>query len=101
MVMGIVAAANRDPSRYDRADEFIIDRKGATHFGFAAGPHRCLGAHLARKAMQVAVEEWNAVIPDYQVAAGEQLIERGGQLTLVSLPLVWDAAATETTGAPS
>ena len=94
MVMGIVAAANRDPRRYDRADEFIIDRKGATHFGFAAGPHRCLGAHLARRAMQVAVEEWHKVIPDYQIAAGAQLIERGGQLTLVSLPLVWDVATT-------
>ena len=90
MVMGLVAAANRDPRRYDRADEFDLDRKGATHFGFAAGPHRCLGAHLARKAMQVAVEEWHKVIPDYRIATDEQLVERGGQLTLLSLPLAWD-----------
>ena len=96
MVMGLVATANRDPRRYDRADEFIIDRKGATHFGFAAGPHRCLGAHLARKEMQVAVEEWLKVIPDFRIATEEQLVERGGQLTLLSLPLAWDVPTTGT-----
>ena len=93
MVMGLVAAANRDPRRYERPDEFIIDRKGATHFGFAAGPHRCLGAHLARREMQIAVEEWHKAIPHYRVATDEQLIERGGQLTLLSLPLAWDVRA--------
>ena len=90
MVLGLVAAANRDPRHYDRPDEFVLDRKGAHHLGFAAGPHRCLGAHLARREMQVAVEEWLKVIPHFRVATDEQLIERGGQLTLVSLPLAWD-----------
>ena len=93
MVMGLVAAANRDPRHYDRPDEFIMDRKGAHHFGFAGGPHRCLGAHLARREMQIATEEWHQRIPHYRIATDKPLIERGGQLALLSLPLVWDVPA--------
>src|SRR5215207_1517885 len=74
MVLGLVASANRDPRHYDRADEFVLDRRGAHHLGFAAGPHRCLGAHLARKEMQVAVEEWLKVIPHFRIATDEQLV---------------------------
>ena len=92
MVYGLVAGANRDPRVYDRADEFVIDRKGSHHFGFAGGPHRCLGAHLARREMQVALEEWHKVVPEYRLPADEPLRERGGgaMLTLLSLPLAWD-----------
>jgi cytochrome P450 len=92
MVYGLVAAANRDPRVFDRADEFVIDRTGSHHFGFAGGPHRCLGAHLARRELKVALEEWHRVIPHYHLAADEPLRERGGgsMLALQSLPLAWD-----------
>ena len=69
MVYGLVSAANRDPQVYDRPDEFVIDRTPNVHFGFAGGPHRCLGAHLARRELQIAVEEWLRAIPDFRVAA--------------------------------
>ena len=76
---------------YDRADEFVIDRTPNIHLGFAGGPHRCLGAHLARREMQIAVEEWLRVIPDFRVAGGDGLVERGGgaMMTLMNLPLEW------------
>jgi cytochrome P450 len=92
MVMGLVSGANRDPRVYDRASEFVIDRKANAHLGFAAGPHRCLGAHLARKEMQIATEEWLRLIPDFRIATDAPLRERGGasMLTLLSLPLAWD-----------
>ncbi len=67
MVYGLVSGANRDPRVYENPDEFIVDRKANNHLGFAGGPHRCLGAHLARRVMQVAVEEWLKVIPDFEV----------------------------------
>ena len=44
MVYALVASANRDPRVYERAGEYVIDRKGSPHLGFAGGPHRCLGA---------------------------------------------------------
>jgi cytochrome P450 len=92
MVYGLVAGANRDPRHWDRADEFVIDRKKNNHFGFASGPHRCLGMHLARRELQVAVEEWLKVIPDFRVDTDETLLERGGgsMTTLLTLPLAWE-----------
>jgi cytochrome P450 len=61
--------------------------------GFASGPHRCLGQHLARREMKIAVEEWLRVIPDFRIAGQEsELVERGGgsMMTLVDLPLEWE-----------
>ncbi len=94
MVYGLVAAANRDPLVYDRPGEFVVDRKGNPHLGFAGGPHRCLGAHLARKEMQIATEEWLAAIPNFRLNTDEPLRERGAgsMLTLLSLPLAWDVS---------
>ncbi len=93
MVYGLVSGANRDPRVYDRPDEFVVDRKANNHLGFAGGPHRCLGAHLARMVMQVAVEEWLKVIPDFEVVSEAPLMERGGgaMLALFSLPLSWES----------
>jgi len=92
MVYALVSGANRDPRAYERAGEFVIDRKRNHHMGFANGPHRCLGAHLARRELQIAVEEWLRVIPDFRIATDEELSERGGgaMMTLTSLPLAWE-----------
>jgi cytochrome P450 len=93
MVYALVAGANRDPRVFDRADEFVPDRTGNHHFGFAGGPHRCLGAHLARREMQIAVAEWLAAIPEFRIASDVPLIERGGgsMNALLALPLAWDS----------
>jgi cytochrome P450 len=88
--LGIVSA-NRDPRKFERADEFVMDRAPNPHIAFGLGPHRCLGMHLARRELTIAVEEWHARIPNYRLAEGAQLTERGGQLSLTSLPLEWDA----------
>lgn len=95
MVYGLVSGANRDPRVYENPDEFIVDRKANNHLGFAGGPHRCLGAHLARRVMQVAVEEWLKAIPDFEVKSGDPLMERGGgaMMTLLSLPLTWEVSS--------
>ncbi len=51
------ASANRDPSVFDRADEFDITRKPNPHLGFGQGVHYCLGATLARLELRVFFEE--------------------------------------------
>jgi cytochrome P450 len=96
MVYGLVSGANRDPRAYEDAHEFQLDRKRNNHMGFASGPHRCLGQHLARREMQIAVEEWLKAIPDFRLAPSEdELFERGGgaMMTLIDLPLVWEVAS--------
>ena len=86
-----IGQANRDPRKFPDPDTFQLGRAGVNqHIAFGAGPHRCLGMHLARLELAVVLREWHARIPDYRIKPGTELVERGGQLTLRSLPLEWD-----------
>ena len=92
MVMLALPAVMHDPDYFPRPDEVLIDRDKNNHLSFGGGPHRCLGSHLARMEMAVGVEEWHRAIPDYRLdCPNSDVIERGGQLSLRSLPLAWDA----------
>lgn len=51
-----MGSANRDESRWERAEEFDIFRKRVPHITFAAGEHTCMGLHLARMETRVAME---------------------------------------------
>jgi cytochrome P450 len=54
------SAANRDPDKYERPDDIVVDRfvgRASPHLSFGAGPHRCPGAHLARLEIRVTIEE--------------------------------------------
>ena len=61
-------AANRDPEVFERADEVVIDRLENRHAAFGLGIHRCLGSNLARLELRVAIEEFLARIPDFELA---------------------------------
>jgi cytochrome P450 len=58
-------AANRDPAQFDRADEVVIDRQVNRHAAFGLGIHRCVGSHLARMELRVALEVWLERIPAF------------------------------------
>jgi cytochrome P450 len=85
-----LAQANRDPRKFDRPDEFVIDRDFKKHMAFAVGAHRCLGSHFARLELILVLEEWLKRIPDFHLATNEPLEERGGQLMLRTVPLAWE-----------
>jgi cytochrome P450 len=59
LVLVLLAAAGRDPEVYPDPDRFDIRRGAANHLAFAAGPHFCLGAPLARLEATIAVEEFS------------------------------------------
>ena len=56
-VQPIVSAANRDPDRFERPDEFNIAIKRPAHLTFGFGAHYCLGAPVARLEASVALRE--------------------------------------------
>lgn len=86
-----LATSNHDPKKFEHPREFDLDRDGINHhLAFGAGPHRCLGMHLARHELVIALTEWHKRIPDYEIASDEQLRERGAQLSIDRLPLRWD-----------
>jgi cytochrome P450 len=90
MVMFSLAAANRDPLGVERAREVVLDRLPAPHYAFGAGPHRCLGSHLARQEMAIALREWHRRIPEYSLGTDRPIREhRGAVHGLTSLPLRW------------
>ena len=50
-----LAAANRDPARWERPDEFDPSRPLQSHLGFGSGAHICLGMHVARAEIVAAI----------------------------------------------
>jgi cytochrome P450 len=60
------AAANRDPEHFVRPNELLFDRSPNRHLGFGLGPHRCLGIHLARRELRVALQALHRRLPDYR-----------------------------------
>jgi cytochrome P450 len=90
MVAVSMSTANRDEAAFPDGTSVIIDRSPNSHIGFGAGQHRCLGSHLARREMRIALEEWHARIPDYRLAEGAAPREHGGMYGLDSLLLEWD-----------
>jgi cytochrome P450 len=61
-------AANLDPRAFEDADKFIIDRESNRHAAFGLGIHRCLGSNLARLELRVAIEEFIARFPKFELA---------------------------------
>lgn len=80
--------ANRDPEKFDRPDEVILDRRPNPHVAFGAGPHRCLGAHLVTLEMTIVLEQVLARFESFEVEDYTQLrFQKGQARNLQSLPL--------------
>ena len=73
-------AANRDPAQFDRADEVVIDREVNRHAAFGLGIHRCLGSHLARMELRVALEVWLERIPAFTLDNPSAVTWSAGQI---------------------
>jgi cytochrome P450 len=89
----LVGAANTDPSAIENADLVDFERQTNRHFAFGSGIHRCLGSHLARLELRVALREWHRRIPDYHIPPGTELIWTPMLRAVVEMPLVFEPAA--------
>jgi cytochrome P450 len=73
-------AANRDPAQFDRADEVVIDREVNRHAAFGLGIHRCVGSHLARMELRVALQAWLERIPTFSLDDPSAVTWSAGQI---------------------
>lgn len=65
----LLGAVNRDPRRFERPDEFDVDRANARqHLAFGHGLHTCPGAPLARAEARVAIERVLDRMHDIRIA---------------------------------
>jgi len=73
-------AANRDPAQFERAGEVVVDRAVNRHAAFGLGIHRCLGSHLARMELRVALAAWLERVPEFSLADPGSVTWSTGQI---------------------
>ncbi len=73
-------AANRDPEVFEDPERVVLDRAVNRHAAFGLGIHRCLGSNLARMELTVALQEWMARFPDFELADPDGVTWSAGQV---------------------
>ena len=68
-----LSAANLDPAEFADPLDVQFDRPVNRHLAFGGGVHRCLGSHLARRELRVALREWHRRIPEYTLSPGYEV----------------------------
>ncbi|MCF3120770.1 cytochrome P450 [Streptomyces arenae] len=94
-VLVVLAAADRDPARFDDPDTLDLSRRDNQHLGYGHGIHYCLGAPLARLEGQTALATLLRRLPDLQLAADPVDVRwRGGLIMrgLRTLPVEFTTA---------
>ncbi|OBA82893.1 cytochrome [Mycobacterium sp. 1164966.3] len=92
-VSPLLGAANTDPAEFPDPELVDFTRNPNRHRAFGGGPHRCLGSHLARMELRVALREFHRRIPDYEIKPGTQLTYTAALRSVEALPLVFGAPA--------
>lgn len=67
-IMPLMAAANRDPSRWEAPEVFDVLRKPLPQIGFGYGSHSCLGLNLARLEVDIWLNRLLDLLPEFQIA---------------------------------
>jgi cytochrome P450 len=90
MVVCLLPAANYDPEIFPNPNEVNFNRQRKPVLAFSGGAHMCMGAHLARLEIKIAVAEFLRRIPDFKVKDG-YVAEYwpGGVIGPKTLPLTW------------
>lgn len=88
----LLGSANTDDSEFVDGDVVRFDRDPNRHLAFGGGIHRCLGSHLARQELRVALREWHKRYPDYSVKPGHELQYTTGIRSIDHFPMLLSAA---------
>ena len=89
-VTSILPACNYDPDVFPNPRVVDFHRPKKIILAFTVGVHSCMGAHLARLEIKIALQEWLKRIPNFKLKPGTQIEYRpGGVVGPESVPLVW------------
>jgi cytochrome P450 len=80
MLMKVLPVINRDPRQFEHPDVFLPERPANRHLGFGLGLHRCLGAHLTKLEVRVALEEILRRIPEFELDHRHEISWKHGQV---------------------
>jgi len=86
-----IGSANCDEAEFPDANEVRFDREVNRHIAFGGGIHRCLGSHLARLELRVALREWHKRIPDYEIEPDHELVYTTGIRSIDYFPMRFTA----------
>jgi cytochrome P450 len=87
---------NLDPEQFSDPTKVDFNRTDTNvpHMAFAYGVHRCLGSHLARRELRIAIELWLKAVPPFRMAPGHPVrVRAAGVFGVEDLHLEWDMAA--------
>jgi cytochrome P450 len=84
----VIGSANTDEEAVPGSDQVDLTRSENRHLAFGGGVHRCLGSHLARLELRIALREWHRRIPEYSIVPGAELNYMMGLRQIDSLPLI-------------
>jgi cytochrome P450 len=91
-VMVMIGSANCDEAEFPDGDVVRWDRDVNPHIAFGGGIHRCLGSHLARMELRVALREWHKRIPEYEIESGHTLEYTAGIRSIDHFPMLFTKA---------
>jgi cytochrome P450 len=75
-----LSGANRDPRRFERPNELLLDRDDPSPISFGHGIHHCIGASLARMELRIGLSKFVVAFGDYQVDEGRLEWKRSSTL---------------------
>lgn len=91
-VIGLTVGANRDPERFTDPDTFDLDRGDQRSLAFGYGTHQCLGQHLMRIELEVALRTLFDRIPGLRLTEPVEALrfkEEHVNYGLHALPVTW------------
>lgn len=103
VVLPLLGAANHDPEFIDDSDRFNIHRSPLRHITFGNGVHTCIGLHLARLEIKIALNKLFDALPglrfdDDEVVKQDAHIRGKSFRSPTALPVIWDTIDAKTTG---
>ena len=91
IVFVYLGGVDLDPREFPEPDHFDLDRENKNHLIFGAGPHRCLGSHLARIELQTLYRVVLERLPEFRMDPDQHPVFHPGNILSVSkLPIRWD-----------